>query len=77
MIKTLLAGVVAASALTMVLPAPAEARSGTNRFHIVDGDQGRVVYDDGRNDGGCIFRRKFVGYDYWGNPRFRKVFHCY
>jgi hypothetical protein len=76
MSKLLLAAVLATSAGTLALPSVADAK-GQSRFSVVDGDTGRVVYDDGRNDGGCVFRRRFVGYDYWGNPRFRKVYHCY
>ena len=54
----------------------AEARP-NNRFWVGDADTGRVVYDDGRNDGGCIFHRVFAGYDWSGRPVFRKVFRCF
>jgi hypothetical protein len=76
MYKLLLAGALVATVGTIAAITPADARK-NNRFHVVDGDTGQVLYNDGRNDGGCVFRRRFVGYDYWGNPRFRKVYHCY
>jgi hypothetical protein len=76
MTKTFFAAVAIAALGVVALPSAGEAKPQA-RFHVVDGDTGRVVYDDGRNDGGCVFRRRFVGYDYWGNPRFRKVYHCY
>jgi hypothetical protein len=54
----------------------AEARP-NSRFWVGDADTGRVVYDDGRDDGGCIFRRAFAGYDWSGRPIYRKVFRCF
>lgn len=57
--------------------APASASGNKKGFVVVDGDRGRVVYDDGRDDGGCVFRRAFAGYDWYGNPRFRKVYRCF
>jgi hypothetical protein len=66
-----------AAAAVLALSPQAEAKSGQNRLVVVDGDRGRVVYDDGRNDGACIFRRVFVGYDWYGYPRFRKVYRCF
>lgn len=44
---------------------------------VIDGDRGRVVYDDGYDDGTCVYRRRFAGYDWYGHPIFRKVMRCF
>lgn len=74
--KIAAAAFAALSAVT--LASSAEARP-SNRFAVVDADRGRVVYDDGNGfrDGGCVFRRQFAGYDWYGYPRWRKVYRCF
>jgi hypothetical protein len=72
----LLAGVVLTAAAAFAPAAQAGSHS-RNSLVVVDGDRGRVVYDDGMDDGACVYRRKFVGYDYYGDPIFRKVMRCF
>lgn len=72
------AAFVALTTGSMITAADAAPNRGNNsKFVVVDADRGRVVYDDGYNDGGCIFRRVFAGYDWYGYPRYRKVYRCF
>ena len=70
------AATLAAVTLSLCMSA-AQARPGNNALVVVDADRGRVVYDDGRDDGACIIRRVFSGYDWYGRPTFRKVVRCF
>ena len=46
-------------------------------FTIIDGDTGEGYYD-GHNDGViCRTRSVFAGYDWDGNPRYRRVGGCH
>jgi glyoxylase-like metal-dependent hydrolase (beta-lactamase superfamily II) len=75
-ISTFATAAVTVITLTLSMSA-AEARQGNNNLVVVDADRGRVVYDDGRDDGACIIRRAFAGYDWYGRPIFRKVVRCF
>ena len=45
-------------------------------FTHIDEDSGQGYYD-GNNDGVlCVSRTVFAGYDWYGNPRFRKTHRC-
>ncbi|MCW1841886.1 hypothetical protein [Prosthecomicrobium hirschii] len=52
-------------------PAPAE-----DRLLIVNGNSGRVIYDDGRNDLFCVTRVVFSYYDHYGRPHYRRTMRC-
>ena len=43
---------------------------------MVDGDRGRVVYDDGYDDTFCVFRRVIVWNRYLGDYVIRKRMVC-
>ena len=43
---------------------------------IVNGNSGRVIYDDGRNDLFCVTRRYTVGYDQYGRRIMRRNMRC-
>ena len=72
--KILIAATLAATA-AIGFGATAEAKP-KNGFVIADGDTGRVLYDDGNDDAFCVTRRRFVGFDWYGNPMFRRVTRC-
>lgn len=56
--------------------APAMANEANDRLLIVNGNNGHVIYDDGRDDLYCVTRRHIVGYDDWGYPVRRRTMHC-
>lgn len=43
---------------------------------IVDGNRGRVIYDDGQDDLFCVTRWVRVGYNHSGRPIYRRVMRC-
>lgn len=47
-----------------------------DRLLIVNGNSGRVVYDDGRDDLFCVTRKICVGYTFDGRPIYRRTMHC-
>jgi hypothetical protein len=55
--------------------APASNES-NNRLMIINGNSGRVIYDDGRDDMFCVTRRYFVGWDYYGRRLYRRAMGC-
>jgi D-alanyl-D-alanine carboxypeptidase len=55
--------------------APASNES-NNRLMIINGNSGRVIYDDGRDDMFCVTRRYFVGWDYYGRRLYRRTMGC-
>ncbi len=75
--QALLAAALVTAAAAGFAPA-AEAKPGKAKPYLViaDGDSGRIVYDDGYDDAFCITRRRFVGYDWYGRPMFRRVIRC-
>jgi hypothetical protein len=75
--KILIAATLAATA-SVGFGATADAKSHgpKNGFVIADGDTGRVLYDDGNDDAFCVTRRRFVGFDWYGEPIFRRVTRC-
>jgi D-alanyl-D-alanine carboxypeptidase len=54
-------------------PAPNESN---NRLMIINGNSGRVIYDDGLDDLFCVTRRYFVGWDYYGRRLYRRAMGC-
>jgi hypothetical protein len=59
-------------------PARAEGAkpAGSNKLMIVNGNTGRVIYDDHRDDLFCVTRRRVVGHDEDGAPIFRRNMRC-
>ena len=58
-----------------VIPAPAQGQS-QDRLLIVNGNNGHVVYDDGRDDLFCVTRRYVAYYNYHGRPVYRRTMRC-
>jgi hypothetical protein len=52
------------------------ATSADDRLMIVNGNNGHVIYDDGKDDMFCVTRRVIVGYNEWGQPIRRRTMHC-
>jgi hypothetical protein len=50
--------------------------SADDRLMIVNGNNGHVIYDDGKDDLFCVTRRVVVGYNEWGQPIRRRTMHC-
>jgi hypothetical protein len=50
--------------------------AGNNKLMIVNGNSGRVIYDDHKNDLFCVTRRRIVGHDEDGDPIFRRTMRC-
>jgi hypothetical protein len=55
---------------------PVSPAQGQNRLLIVNGNNGHVVYDDGRDDLFCVTRRHVAYYNYYGRPVFRRTIRC-
>jgi hypothetical protein len=55
---------------------PVSSAQGQNRLLIVNGNNGHVVYDDGRDDLFCVTRRYVAYYNYHGRPVFRRTMRC-
>jgi hypothetical protein len=47
-----------------------------DRLLIVNGNNGHVIYDDGRNDLFCVTRRFVVGHTASGRPVNRRTMRC-
>ena len=47
-----------------------------DRLLIVNGSNGRVIYDDGHDDLFCVTRKVVVGYDDWGQPIRKRTMRC-
>ena len=61
------------AASAVITTADAKPRAG---FTHIDEDTGQGYYD-GNNDGVlCVSRTVFAGYDWYGNPRYRKTHRC-
>jgi hypothetical protein len=58
-----------------VIPAPAQGQA-QDRLLIVNGNNGHVVYDDGRDDLFCVTRRYVAYYNYHGRPVYRRTIRC-
>jgi hypothetical protein len=65
-----------AAALLASLATSAHAEKSNNRMLIVNGNNGHVIYDDGRDDLYCVTRKRFVGRDDWGRPIYRRKMRC-
>jgi hypothetical protein len=74
MIRTILAAAAVAT-LSVSFAGVAHAQS-NDRLLIVNGNTGRVVYDDGRDDLFCVTRRHVAYYDYHGRPVTRRTMRC-
>ena len=76
--NTILAIVVASSLLpTLVTARAAEVgASSDSRLVVVNGNSGRVIFDDGRDDVICVYRRNTIGYDDYGRAVRRGRMHC-
>ena len=76
--KLVLAAALGSSALAMASSAEAtpKSQSGKASLVVVDGDRGRVVYDDGYDDAFCVFRRVIVWNPYVGDYVIRKRMVC-
>lgn len=73
---TIISRAVLAIALLASLAANVQAEELNNRLLIVNGNSGRVIYDDGRNDLFCVTRRRIVAHDDWGRPIYRRKMRC-
>jgi hypothetical protein len=58
-----------------VIPTPAQGQA-QDRLLIVNGNNGHVVYDDGRDDLFCVTRRYVAYYNYYGRPVYRRTIRC-
>jgi len=56
-------------------PGPQIDASG-NRLMIVNGNNGHVIYDDGRDDMFCVTRRHVIGWDDDGRRIYRRTMRC-
>jgi hypothetical protein len=54
----------------------ADPATAEDRLLIVNGNSGRVIYDDGRNDLFCVTRVVFSYYDHYGRPHYRRTMRC-
>lgn len=44
---------------------------------IINGNSGRVIYDDGHNDTFCVTGLYFIGWDYHGRRLYRRTTGCH
>jgi hypothetical protein len=75
MFRTIFAAAAVAT-LAISFAGAAKAQSSNDRLLIVNGNTGRVVYDDGRDDLFCVTRRYVAYYDYYGRPVHRRTMRC-
>ena len=68
--------IILALATLATCSASAALAQDNQRLLIVNGNSGRVVYDDGRDDLFCVTRRHFVGYNEYGRRIFRRTMRC-
>jgi hypothetical protein len=54
----------------------ADQSESQDRLLIVNGNNGHVVYDDGRDDLFCVTRRFVAYYNYHGRPVYRRTIRC-
>lgn len=52
------------------------AATDADRLLIVNGNNGHVIYDDGRDDLFCVTRKVVIGYDDWGHPIRKRTMRC-
>jgi hypothetical protein len=74
--RILLAAIVIAFIGSFGLSAAASAGEENDRLLIVNGNTGRVIYDDGRDDLFCVTWRFVVGYDIDGHRITRRAMRC-
>jgi hypothetical protein len=78
MLRNMIAAAVAV-VFSFGLPAASHAEdeaADLDRLLIVNGNNGHVIYDDGRNDLFCVTRRFVVGYTAAGRPVVRRTIRC-
>ena len=71
----------AALALEILAGSAAQAQTvpveqASDRLMIVNGNTGRVIYDDRRDDLFCVTRAYIAGYNRYGNPIYRRNMRC-
>ena len=76
MFRTALLTLPASSALPGLARAEDVPQISTERLLIVNGNSGRVVYDDGRHDLFCVARKICVGYTFSGRPIYERTMVC-
>ena len=54
----------------------ADRMDAQEKLMIVNRNNGRVIYDDGRNDLFCSTRVYIAGYTDWGRPIYRRNMRC-
>jgi hypothetical protein len=52
------------------------ASAANDRLMIVNGNNGHVIYDDGRDDLFCVTRKVIVGYNEYGYPIRKRTMRC-
>ncbi len=76
MFRTILVASALIASLGIAGSAQAEEGAPTDRLLIVNGNTGRVVYDDGRDDLFCVTRRYVAGHNQYGRPVIRRTMRC-
>jgi hypothetical protein len=78
MLRTVVAAAILAAVSLACVPAShaEDQPDPQEKLLIVNGNSGRVIYDDGRNDLFCVTRRVVVGYTYWGRSIVRRTMWC-
>ena len=76
MVRTILAATAVAALIGIAGSAQAEESTPSDRLLIVNGNTGRVIYDDGRDDLFCVTRRYVAYYNHWGRPIIRRTMRC-
>lgn len=66
----------ALSTIALTAASGARADEASDRLLIVNGNSGRVIYDDGRNDLFCVTRTRVVGHTYYGRRIYRRSMAC-
>ncbi len=75
--KKILGVTLIAATSALALAGTAEARKSHRQGLVVINDDNGRIYDDGYDDGiVCRVRTVIVGYDYWGDPIYRKRRSC-
>ena len=68
--------VITALILVFLLSLGAANAEDANRLMIVNGNTGRVLYDDGRDDLFCVTRQYVAGYTWSGRRVVRRTLRC-
>ena len=57
-------------------PATPVSDSADDRLLIVNGNTGKVIYDDGKDDLFCVTRKVVIGYNEYGDPIRKRIMRC-